>query len=108
MQLGVRKAHVRDLRTSVRDLDRDVGRELPLQRGVPLLHVPLPEITVNREDPLPDAGIWCQRDWLHLGTRREREGRVMLSSVRCDTVWRNGKTGVHGVVIPALSIQTVP
>ncbi len=34
---------------------------------------------------------------------------TMLSSVRCDTVWRNGKTGVvKGVVIPACSIHTIP
>ena len=33
----------------------------------------------------------------------------MLSSVRCDTVCRNGNTGVvNGVVIPAISIQTIP
>ena len=33
----------------------------------------------------------------------------MLSSVRCDTVCRNGKVGVvNGVVMPAISIQTMP
>ncbi len=33
----------------------------------------------------------------------------MLSSVRSDTVCRNGKFGVvKGVVIPAISIQTFP
>ena len=34
---------------------------------------------------------------------------AMLSSVRSDTVCRNGKFGVvKGVVIPAISIQTFP
>ena len=30
-----------------------------------------------------------------------------LSSVRCETVWRNGNTGVvNGVVMPAISMKT--
>ena len=33
----------------------------------------------------------------------------MVSSARCDTVWRNGNVGVvNGVVMPAISIQTRP
>ena len=50
------------------------------------------------------SGIGCT-----LGPAASVNAGVMLSSVRCDTVWRNGKTGVvNGVVMPAISIQTSP
>ena len=44
-----------------------------------------------------------------LGPCARTNAGVTLSSVRCDTVCRNGNTGVvNGVVIPAISIQTSP
>ena len=34
---------------------------------------------------------------------------LIVSSARCETVWRNGNVGVvNGVVIPAISIQISP
>ena len=84
--------------------------ELALQRRVPLLHVARAEIAIDREHALAEAGVGRQRNRRDAAARRASvNAGVMLSSVRCDTVCRNGNTGVvNGVVMPAISIQTRP
>ena len=84
--------------------------ELTLQRRVPLLDVAGAQVAVDGEHALvrdrhPASAESARRS----GPAARTNAGVMLSSVRCDTVCRNGKTGVvNGVVIPAISIQIIP
>ena len=108
IQVRVGNADAGDLRADVGHLDRDVRRELALHRRVPLLDVARSEIAIDGEHALPEAGVRRQRNRRRRSVRwRAMNAGVMLSSVRCDTVCRNGKTGVvNGVVMPAISIHT--
>ena len=66
-------------------------RELALHRRVPLLDVAGAEVAVDREHALPEAGVRRQRNRLDARVRSaSTNAGVMLSSVRCDTVCRNG------------------
>ena len=85
-------------------------RQLALHRHVPLLHVAGAERGVDREHALAEAGVWRRRESApRVGPFCSTNAGVTLSSVRCDTVCRNGNVGVvNGVVMPAISIQTRP
>ena len=59
--------------------------------------------------PCPSPAVGVGLTGVTVGPLDSTNAGVMLSSVRCDTVCRNGKFGVvNGVVIPAISIQTFP
>ena len=84
-------------------------RQLALNRQVPLLDVARPERAIDREHALAQTGVGVGAIGATLGPFASANAGVMLSSVRCETVWRNGNTGVvNGVVMPAISIQTRP
>ena len=82
IDVAVRDPDVRDLRSEVRDFDGRVRRQLALHRHVPLLRVARPQLRVNGEHALSEAGIWRRTDWC--------DGRPVLQHERrCDVVERS-------------------
>ena len=83
--------------------------QLPLHRRVPLLHVAGAQRAVHREHALAEARVGVGAIGATLGPFCSTNAGEMVSSVRCDTVCRNGNVGVvNGVVMPAISIQMRP
>ena len=63
--------------------------------------------TANTPWPRPAVGVGAIG--ATLGPFCSTNAGEMVSSARCDTVCRNGNVGVvNGVVMPAISIQTMP
>ncbi len=60
--VAVRDADIDDLRSEVRDFDDRVRRQLALDRDIPLLRVAGPQIAVNGEHALSEAGRWRRAD----------------------------------------------
>src|SRR5215203_3490604 len=70
---------------------------------------PEPRLRSTENTPWPRPASGVGESGATVGPLARTNAGVMLSSVRCETVCRNGKTGVvNGVVIPAISIQVSP
>ena len=73
IDVAVRDADIRDLRSEVRNFDGCVRRQLALDRRVPLLRVARPEAAVNGEDALSEPRGRRWRDRCDRGARRQHE-----------------------------------